>query len=155
MRRVWEDLSIPAYLDSASKQFLVEARETYDRMGLRHSDVARHDGQVLLFPWVGERKQQALILALSRAELAPAPLGIAIGVGAEHEGALVRALGSLAVGPPPDAVELPKLVENKIVEKFDAFLGDDLLQLAWARDRLDVASLPALASKLLASLRHE
>jgi ATP-dependent Lhr-like helicase len=154
MRRVWEDLSIPAYLDSAAKQLLVEARETYDRMGLRHSEVARHDGQILLFPWVGQRKQQALILALSRADLAPAPLGVAIGVGSEHEGSLVSTLGSLVVGPPQDAVELAKLVENKIVEKFDAFLGDDLLQLAWARDRLDVASLATLASKLLASLRY-
>jgi hypothetical protein len=36
-------------------------------------------------------------------------------------------LGSLATGPPPDAVELANLVEEKIVEKFDAFLGDDLL----------------------------
>ena len=154
MRRVWEELSIPTYLDSAAKQLLVEARENYDRMGLRHSGVARHDGQVLLFPWVGKRKQRALILALSRAELAPAPLGIAVGVGSEHEGALVRALSSLVVGPQPDAVELAKLVENKSVEKFDGFLGDELLQLAWARDRLDVASLPSLASKLLASLGH-
>jgi ATP-dependent Lhr-like helicase len=153
MRRVWEDLSIPAYLDSASKQFLVEAREAYDRMRLRHSDVARYDGKILLFPWVGERKQQALILALSRADLAPEQLGIAIGVDAKHEGALVSTLSSLAAGPPPDAVELANLVKNKIVEKFDAFLGDDLLQLAWARDRLDVACLPALASNLLASLR--
>ena len=153
MRRVWEDLSIPAYLDSTSKQLLVEARETYDRMGLRHSAVARHDGQILLFPWVGQRKQQALILALSRAELSPAPLGIAIGVGAEHEAPLVSTLGGLAVEPQQDAVELAKLVKNKIIEKFDAFLGDDLLQLAWARDRLDVACLAALASRLLASLR--
>ena len=63
-------------------------------------------------------------------------------------------LGSLATEPPLDTVELAKLVKNKVVEKFDDFLGDELLQVAWARDRLDVATLPALASKLLGSLRH-
>ena len=154
MRRVWEDLSVPAYLDHTGKQLLVEARETYDKLGLRNSEVARHDGQILLFPWVGQRKQQALILALTRAELEPAPLGIAIGIGAEHAESLKNTLGSLAAGAPPDAVELAKLVQNKIVEKFDTFLGDDLLEVAWAHDRLDVASLPGLASGLLASLRQ-
>ena len=67
MRRVWEDLAIPAYLDATAKQHLVEARTTYDRLGLRGASVARHDGQLLLFPWVGDRRQQALILALTQA----------------------------------------------------------------------------------------
>lgn len=153
MRRVWEDLSIPAYLDATAKQLLVEARTTYDQLGLRHSLVARREGQLLLFPWVGERKQQALVLALTRAELEPARLGVAVGIAAEKENALVSALGAMAGAMPPDAVELATLVQNKEIEKFDCFLGDELLTLAWARDRLDTVELPNLASKLLASLR--
>lgn len=152
MRRVWEDLSIPPYLDTAAKQLLVEARTTYDKLGLRYSSVARHDGQILLFPWVGDRKQRALILALARADLEPAPLGIAVGVSAGQQEALVSNLSALAAGP-PDALELAEAVENKVIEKFDPFLGDELLDLAWARDRLDIAGLPALASELLRSLQ--
>jgi ATP-dependent Lhr-like helicase len=152
MRRVWENLYIPSYLDTAAKQLLVEARTTYDRLGLRSSSVAHHEGQILLFPWVGDRKQQALILALARADLEPAPLGIAVGVSAAHREPLVNTLSALAVRP-PDALELAKLVKNKVIEKFDPFLGDELLDLAWARDRLDIASLPALASELLRSLQ--
>lgn len=152
MRRVWEDLSIPAYLDATAKQHLVEARTMYDRLGLRGASVARHDGQMLLFPWVGERKQQALILALIEADLEPVPLGVAVGVSAEKESALVSKLSSLESGPPPDAVTLATLVENKEVEKFDSFLGDELLTLSWARDRIDTDCLPAVAAGLLASL---
>jgi len=36
-------------------------------------------------------------------------------------------------------------VENKEVEKFDPFLGDELLGQSWAHDRLEVASLPDIA----------
>jgi len=151
MRRVWEDLSMPAFLDATAKQLLVEARTTYDRLGLRGTSVARHDGQILLFPWVGQRKQEALVLALSRAGLEPARLGIAVGVSSEKEGALVAALTDLAGGPPPDALEMAALVENREIEKFDPFLGGELLTIAWALDRLDVDGLPALASELLAS----
>jgi ATP-dependent Lhr-like helicase len=152
MRRVWEDLSIPPYLDTAAKQLLVEARTTYERLGLRYSSVAHHEGQILLFPWVGDRKQQALILALVRAELEPAPLGIAVGVPAGQQDALIKTLSALTVSP-PNALELAEMVQNKITEKFDHFLGNELLDLASARDRLDVTGLPALASDLLRSLR--
>jgi ATP-dependent Lhr-like helicase len=152
MRRVWEDLSIPPYLDTAAKQLLVEARTTYDKLGLRYSSVARHDGQILLFPWVGDRKQRALILALARADLEPAPLGIAVGVSAGQQEPLMSNLSALAAAP-PDPLELAEAVENKVIEKFDPFLGDELLDLAWARDRLDIADLPALASELLRSLQ--
>jgi hypothetical protein len=44
-------------------------------------------------------------------------------------------------------------MENKEVEKFDPFLGDDLLDQAWAHDRLDVASLPEVANHLIRSLQ--
>jgi ATP-dependent Lhr-like helicase len=153
MRRVWEDLSIPAYLDATAKELLVEARTTYDRLGLRQASIARHDGHLLLFPWVGEKKQRALVLALTRAELEPVPLGVAVGVAVDKENDLVSALAALAGAPAPNPTELAELVKNKEVEKFDAFLGDELLTLAWAQDCLDAAELPALASNLLASLR--
>ena len=151
MRRMWEDLTIPAYLDATAKQHLVEARTMYDRLGLRGASVARHDGQLLLFPWIGERRQQALVLALVQAELEPVPLGVAVGVSADKESALVATLSGLASGPPPKAMALAALVENKEIEKFDSFLGDELLTLAWARDRIDSEGLPALAAGLLAS----
>jgi hypothetical protein len=102
---------------------------------------------------VGERRQQALVLALTRAELAPEPLGLAVSVSEDKEAALVTELKRLASEPPPNALELARLVENKAVEKFDMFLGDDLLNLAWARDRLDVDSLPTVAATLQMSLQ--
>ena len=103
---------------------------------------------------MGERRQQALVLALTRAELAPEPLGIVVSVPAEKETALAAELKRLASEPPPDALDLAALVKNKAVEKFDMFLGDDLLNLAWARDRLDVASLPAVAATLQTSMQN-
>lgn len=153
MRRVWEDLSFPAYLDSTAKQLLVEARTTYDRLGLRNASITRHEGQLLLFPWVGERRQQALVLALARDELEPTPLGVAVAVSGVKEDALVATLSRLADGVPPDPLDLAALVENKEIEKFDSFLGDELLTLAWARDRIDAEDLPGMASQLLTALR--
>jgi len=153
MRRFWEDLTLPAFLDPTAKQLVAEARTTYDRLGLRHSLVARHEGQLLLFPWVGEKKQQALVLALTDYDLEPEPLGIAIGLSVEHKASVEKALKALADGHMPSAVELAGMVKNKEVEKFDPFLGDELLDQAWAQDRLDVSSLPEIAGHLMKSLQ--
>jgi ATP-dependent helicase Lhr and Lhr-like helicase len=153
MRRVWEDLSFPAYLDATAKQLLVEARTTYDRLGLRNASIARHEGQLLIFPWVGECRQQALLLALARDELEPALLGVAVAVSGEKEDALVATLSNLANSAAPDPLDLAAMIENKGIEKFDNFLGDELVTLAWARDRIDVEGLPEMALRLLTAIR--
>jgi ATP-dependent Lhr-like helicase len=152
MRRIWEDLSFPAFLDSNAKALLIEARTSYDRLRLRGTSVARHEGQLLLFPWVGERRQRALLLALIDADLEPVQLGIAIGVAAEKQDTLLETLSRMATGQGCDAAALAELVENKAIEKFDYLLGDQLLALAWARDRIEVEGLPALAGRLRTAL---
>ena len=152
MRRFWEDLTLPAFLDPIAKQLVAEARTTYDRLGLRHSLVSRHEGQLLLFPWVGEKKLQALVLALANFGLEPEPLSIAIGVSVEHKASVEKALKALANGHVPSTLELAKMVKNKEVEKFDPLLGDELLDQVWANDRLDVSSLPDIARNLIRSL---
>lgn len=152
MRAVWENFEIPPYLDPTAKELLVQARIIYDRLGLRNSSVARHNGQILLFPWVGEHKNRALVLALIAAGLEPQPLGIAISVPEHQEAQLVRALNALANGPTPDPLPLAALVSNKSIEKFDLFLGEDLLAIVWATDRLDCSELHKIAERLMPSV---
>jgi ATP-dependent Lhr-like helicase len=155
MRRFWEELTLPGFLDPTAQKLVAEARTTYDRLGLRHSRVARHEGQLLLFPWVGGKKQRSLVLALTRADLEPEPLGIAIGVSVERRAGLEKALKALAEGAVPSALELAGMLKLKEVEKFDPFLGDELLDQAWAHDRLDVSCLTDIAGRLVRSLKAE
>ncbi len=152
MRRVYETVAVPAFLDRPAIDLLAEGRTGFDRLGLRHSCVARHDGSLLLFPWVGDRKQQALLLALTLAELEPMPLGLALAVPAAQEAALERELARLAASPPPSALDLAAAVKQKAIEKFDVYLGEELQTLAFARDRIDVDALPGIAQQLAQSL---
>jgi ATP-dependent Lhr-like helicase len=154
MRQVYEAVDVPPFLNEQAINLLAEARTTFDRLGLRHSRVTRHDGQLLLFPWLGERRQQALLLSLVRAELEPTPLGLAVGVAANREDELARELECLANAPPPDPLELARHVKQNVIEKFDPYLGADLLTLAFAREHLDVQGLPIIAAELLSNLRR-
>ena len=48
--------------------------------------------------------------------------------------------------------ELAAFVEQNVIEKFDVYLGGDLLTLAYASEHLDVEGLPVIAAALRASL---
>lgn len=150
MRRVYEGIAVPRFLDDAAVALLTEARETFDHLGLRQCSLRRHDDQLLLFPWVGDRAQKALILALNVRKMAAASHGVAVVVpGKEHHG-LDAALRELAQSPAPDAVALARQVPDMKRAKYDAYLGDDLLSRCYASEHIDAARVPAIAADLLA-----
>lgn len=152
MRRVYEDLKIPTFLDKQALNLLAEGRTTFDRLDLRNCSVARHDGQLLLFSWIDERQQQGLLLALTRAGFEPTPLGLAISVAADRAESLREELSRLANSPPPDPLELASYVKQNVFEKFDPFLSEEILRFAFARERLDVQNLPEIARALIEGL---
>ncbi len=149
MRRVYEDVAIPRFLDETAAMFLVQAREALDHLGLRHASIRRHEDELVLFPWVGDRAQMALVLALASHGVAASPKGIAVTVPAENETGLMEALQVLSTGPAPDAVALARMVPDMKRAKYDAYLGNDLLARCYASERIDAARVPAIAADLL------
>jgi ATP-dependent Lhr-like helicase len=152
MRRVYEGIVVPKFLDDVGIGLLTEARETFDHLGLRHHSLRRHDDQLLLFPWVGHRAQMALILALATHDITAASHGIAVSVAGKYRHCLVAALTALAQGPAPDAVALARLMPDMKRAKYDAYLGDDLLARCYASENIDAARVPMIAADLMAGL---
>lgn len=150
MRRVYEEIPLPGYLDKNAAELVQEARSSYDRFGLRTHSHLPHGDMILLFPWVGPQAQQALLLALEDYELEPMPMGLAIGVPSRLEIQLRRALERLAAAPSPDPIELAYLISQKLRDKYDWCLGDDLLAVELAAD-LDTSRVPSLCGLLSSS----
>jgi ATP-dependent helicase Lhr and Lhr-like helicase len=149
MRRVWQDLEVPRFLDEGAIALLTEGREAFDHLGLRHYSLRRHEDQILLFPWTGTRAQMALVLALGERGVAATSQGIAVMAPAKDESALMQALRSLAQSPAPDPVALARLVPDMKRAKYDHYLGDDLLARCYASERIDAGRVPVLAAGIL------
>jgi ATP-dependent Lhr-like helicase len=154
MRRVWENITVPTYLDDTAIALLAEGRTTYDRLGLRHRTVAQTAGQLLLFPWVGERKMNALRLALARDDVKAAPLGVALSVPNIKADDLADKLNTISANEPPDPISLAALAGAPRLEKFDEHIGGELLTLSYASSWIDASTLPAIAGDLSRSLRR-
>jgi ATP-dependent Lhr-like helicase len=149
MRRVYADLAVPIFLDHAAKEFLQEARESYDRYGLRSRSVIRHAESLIIFPWVGEKKFNALLLSFSAAKLEPTALGLALSVPRRHEAALRATLEALTRREHSPGVELAALVEEKCIEKFDHYLSESQLNEAYASEFIDLESVGGLSAQIL------
>lgn len=153
MKRVYEEIPLPSYSDKSATELIQEARESYDLYGLRKRNHLYSGDMILLFPWVGPQAQQALLLSLEDYELEPMPMGLAIGIPSKLEIQLRRALERLATAAPPDPVELAYLISQKLRDKYDWCLGDDLLAQELAAD-LDTARVSGLCNLLSISLRE-
>jgi len=151
MRRIYTELSMPAYLDKAAISLVTEGRQAFDRFDLRSKQHCHHGDSILLFPWVGPASQEAFVLCLLREELEAAPMGLAIGVKSEHGARLKEVLRKLSSSPPPVALELAALVAEKEHDKYDWSLGEDLLCEEIAI-KLNVGRVPEIAGELKASL---
>ncbi|MDC6711202.1 hypothetical protein, partial [Leclercia adecarboxylata] len=101
---------------------------------------------------LGGRAQMALILSLTKAGIPAHSSGIAITLAADLKQRLVDALKALAQGSAPDAVELAHLVPDMVRAKYDCYLGDDLLALDYASERIEADRVPSIAADLLSGM---
>jgi ATP-dependent Lhr-like helicase len=153
MRRVYQDVNVPRFLDETAVALLTEARESFDCLGLRDYSMCRHEDHILLFPWVGGRAQLALVLALAACDISATSNGVAVIVPGKDQDVLMETLRALARDPAPDPVELARLVPDMRRAKYDGYLGDDLLARCYASEHIDAARVPAIAAELLAGYR--
>ena len=155
MRRVYEGIAIPRFLGRVALECLTEARETFDHLGLRHAGLHRHEDELLLFPWVGNRAQLALVLALATHGVKANSEGIAVAVSAQDGSTLITALKTLAERPAPEAEVLARLVPDMKRAKYDAYLGDELLARCYASEHIEATRVPIIAADLLSRLPTE
>ncbi|MDB4873359.1 MAG: hypothetical protein JWL97_4363, partial [Gemmatimonadales bacterium] len=150
MRLVYESTDIPIYLDATAQRLLAEARDTYRRLGLAKNPIVGWGNDTLLFPFRGDTVMSALGLALHQRGIRHEQDGLALCLEHTNPEQLTDLLTELAAAPPPDSNELAALVPDKIIDKYDEMLGEQLLTLAYAKRKLDVAgaweTLPHLAA---------
>lgn len=151
MLAVYHDGEVPAFLDSGARELLSDARDNFRRLGLDRSTVIASGDDTVVFPWVGDRIVGTLAALLTAGGVEVANDGIALTIANLDPEAFAAELGVLVPGGPPDPLELAAVVPNKEAEKFDCYLGQDLLNAGYAARSLD----PAGAWVVLERIAHE
>lgn len=137
MKAVYESTDVPAFLDMTARELLQEARSAYAQYQLARMPVVEYGGNVALFCWAGDRALDTLLVQLRDRDLPAERDGIALIVNDASVDTLMLHLRDLVAEGPADAVELSRMVANKLSEKYHVFLSEELLSLDYASARLD------------------
>lgn len=149
MRAVLNGDARPIYLNETAWRLLESARAAFRELGLDSSPFLTVGDDVLLFPWVGTRKLETLALALQAERLEASRTSHILEVADNRETAVRSVLQRLATAPAPDPLLLAEHASKPCVAKFDPLLTRDLLLRVVATERLEAASVPALAADLI------
>lgn len=148
MRRVFESVEIPVYLDKTARELLAEGRGAYRSLGLEAAQILRHGDDVHLFPWEGDRVHGALAQILRHRGFDASFDGVVVlvrGATVESVRAELQRAGS---EPPIDPAKLTVTVENVAVSKHDRYLPVELLRAEFAAGHFDVEGAIVFAQRL-------
>lgn len=137
MFAVYSETSVPVFLDAQAKRLLVEARENFHRYGLSNRQIVDKGTTIHIFCWMGDRVMDTLAAMLRSKGLRTANEGISVAVFGSSSEEVENCLRVLLKEGPPDVYELARSIKNKIYEKYDLFLSDELLSTDFALSKLD------------------
>jgi ATP-dependent Lhr-like helicase len=138
MLRLYQSAIMPTYLDSNAAELLTEGRQNFVRYRLDENQLLQFGDDTYIFIWEGDRILDTVVALLGAAELSATRDGLALSVAKISPVEVAAHLMTLLAGPAPDPVEVASRVCNKLVEKFDVWLPDELLVAEYAARSLDV-----------------
>jgi ATP-dependent Lhr-like helicase len=147
MRRVLGGTDDIVYLDHAADELLAEARKTYSQLGLAANRVIETGTAVCVFPWKGDWVCDTLALLMVSRGMAASSEGLYIQVEGHDKSSFMSACGDMMRNP-LTGLEIAKPVKNKIIEKWDGLLPEELLCRNYESHNLDVGGAYAFLTDL-------
>ncbi|HLP60967.1 MAG TPA: DEAD/DEAH box helicase [Candidatus Deferrimicrobium sp.] len=129
---------IPVYLDKEAVKLFMEGRDNFKRLNLAKINIMSLGKNTLLFPWIGDKSMNALLMLFMSRGLKILKEGFMIEIPDITPAKLITHLEYIAEMDSIDAVEMASIVGNKTKEKYDRFLPEDLLCAEYASRSIDI-----------------
>lgn len=149
MYKVYLKNDIPSYLDNKARELLIEGKKNFLMFELNKKSLLQNGTDTLIFPWRGDKILNTLLIQLLGKGLTVSLEGIALNVTRIEESDLIQHLKVLVKEGPAETIKLASSVKNKIEEKYDHFLSDELLNAEYASKSLDTEGTWKTLSDLL------
>lgn len=138
MRQVLRSQEPVPFLDKAGLQLLGEARANYHNLDLDKQWVREAGAEVHLFWWKGDRINDTVALMLQGRSLQAINHGIYVEVRGADKAGITAILHELSQIGEADSSMITANVQNKIREKWDGLLSEDVLEASFASNSLDL-----------------
>ena len=140
MFTVYQETAIPKFLDATAARLFSEGRDNFHRYRLDERSLVESGVNTLLFLWAGDRITDTVALQLRARGLSVMNEGIMLHVCDIKPDQLRQCLKQIVADGRADPVVLSRVVANKIREKYDEFLPEELLSEDYGKSQLDTDS---------------
>jgi ATP-dependent Lhr-like helicase len=151
MLNLYRSTIVPPYLNSTAASLLTEGREQFRQMKLDQRRIIQDGNDVLVFPWHGDRVVNTITLQMRSDGLQVASEGIALRVLKASGAEVSEYFKGLPTRTLKTPLELAAFVKNKISEKFDLYLTDELLNAGYASGNIAVAETAEAVSEIVST----
>lgn len=138
MYSTYTSTEVPRYLDTEAVDLLEEGRVHFERLNLENQNLIRQGEHTVLFVWAGDRVVNTIHLLLAEIGYKASKAGMTLQVRDCRPSELFDDLCEITTSQPPEPAELAETVENKIIDKHDRYLAEELLNSNYASKRLDI-----------------
>lgn len=129
------------FADKTARELFAESIDTFDRCQLRHRSLIDQDGNTYIFMWRGDKVVNTLAALLIQHDFYTERYAGVICINKVDSVQVTRFLQTLAHEPMPSATELAENVPNKMIEKFDEYLPENLLNIGYSAKTFDIDGL--------------
>jgi len=127
-----------SFLDKVAAQQVEEARAVYSRLELNRNKFVLKGTNIIIFSWLGDWANDALALILRRHGLKAESEGLTIIIHDSNLDDVLRTFREIGLNPQPDPEQLAATVQNKLNDKWDYLLTEQLLSKTYASRELDL-----------------
>lgn len=138
MFRLYMSEELPKYMDEQATKLFGEGRDTFQRLDLSGRCFLQEGNDVLLLLWEGDLVVHTVAVLLTHIGIRTNVISGVITLYNVSPSGAMDALKSLEKERLIDAVALAKTVPNKIQEKYDSYLSDELLDVEFASRAIDM-----------------
>lgn len=125
------------FADKTARELFAESLDAFDGCQLRHRPIIDQNGNTYIFMWCGDKVVNALVALLIQQNFSTEVYAGVICVNEVDSEQVIRFLQVLTQKSLP-ATELAENVPNKIMDKFDEYVPDDLLVLGYGTHAFDL-----------------
>jgi len=129
------------FADTTARHLFLESIDTFNRYDLSNRPVIDKDGHSYIFMWRGDKIVNTLKMLLIRDDFVVEDYAGVIRIHKVDSTQVSRFLKRLSNQTLPTATELAETVPNKMIEKFDEYLPDDLLNIGYGAQMFDIVGL--------------
>lgn len=149
MKKVYLSSDVPAYLDKTAIDLLAEGRECFYALELDKKSVVSYDNLIHIFPWSGDIVMNTFMLQLKADGFEVLNENIALTILRTSEEKVIDHLKKLIQNGFANLSDLARTVTNKMVEKYDGLLPEELQTEEYIYRNMSTAAFDLLSERII------